>query len=378
MTKSLLWAACLLVLGSLATTRLLGAQETQTPTDAPAILPDLTLNLFEADDKNIQYVGRVDFSDSKRPHFSAPGVYIRARFLGPTCDVEINDEMLWGKSHNYITIAVDDREPVRVQLTGKTNVIRAAYGLDGKAHTVTVCKDTESNIGALEFVGFRCQKLVPLPKPQPGVTVRRIEFYGDSITVGASSDTSKVACNKGEWYDQHNSYMAYGPRAARQLGAQWQVTAVSGIGLIHSCCDMKMTLPDVWDKTDLRQNRGPWDFKKYQPQVVTVCLGQNDGPQNAESFRTSYLDFLGKLRRAYPKAQLVCLSSPMGNATLTAFLKDNLTQVVNQMNAKGDKRVSSFFFSRSYNDGCGGHPDVAQHGLIANELTAYLKTLMKW
>jgi hypothetical protein len=55
-----------------------------------------------------------------------------------------------------------------------------------------------------------------------------------------------------------------------------------------------------------------------------------------------------------------------------------LTIVANEAKKSGDKRVSTFFFSRSYNSGCDSHPSLAEHKLIAAELTAYLKELMHW
>jgi len=48
------------------------------------------------------------------------------------------------------------------------------------------------------------------------------------------------------------------------------------------------------------------------------------------------------------------------------------------MQAAGDRRVSSYFFSRKYSHGCGGHPDLKEHEQIASELTDYLKGLMRW
>ena len=331
------------------------------------------LPLIESDNKNIQYVGRFDFTDPKKPKVWTPGAYVQARFQGTSCELVVNDEMRYGSTHNYLEIAVDDRPPVRVQTTDKANVISVAAGLPPGAHTVTICKDTESEMGYLEFVGFRCEALLPLRLP-----TRKIEFIGDSITCGAGSDLSVIPCGKGSWYDQHNAYLSYGPTTARALHAQWHLSSVSGIGLMHSCCDMKATMPDVFGSLNLRDTSLPWDFRHYQPDVVTVCLGQNDGEQDPVMFRDHYVQFLHQIRRDYPKAQIVCLTSPMGDDKLTAYLKDNLTQVVDTMHGSGDKNVQAFFFSRSYNNGCGGHPDTAQHQQIAAELTAYLRLARHW
>src|SRR5258708_33133154 len=109
------------------------------------------LKLYKASNTNIQYFGRINFSDPLKPRFWSPGVYIKAKFKGTDCELVINDEILGGDSHNYIEIAIDNNPPVRIKLADKQNIIKAAQGLANTEHTITICKDTESGIGYLEF-----------------------------------------------------------------------------------------------------------------------------------------------------------------------------------------------------------------------------------
>jgi len=329
--------------------------------------------LFKADDKRFKYVGRIDFSNAEKPRFWAAGVYITAKFKGTSCTLLINDEEMHGTDHNYIEVIVDGI-PSRIQTTGKTNEIEIAKGLKTTAHSLVICKDTESGIGYLEFVGIKCEALLTPPKQ----TRRRIEYIGDSITTGTGADQSQVACGKGVWHDQHNAYMSYGPRTSRALGAQWQLTAVAGIGLLHSCCNMDILMPQVYDKVYLRNDSLQWDFNRYKADVVTICLGQNDGVQDHDKYCAEYIKLIKTIRGKYPAASIVCLTSPMANAHLTTVLKQYLTDIVSTVNKAGDKKVSAFFFSRSYNSGCDNHPDINEHGLIAGQLTAYIKTLKHW
>ncbi len=331
-------------------------------------------NYFSADNPLIQYTGRIDFSNPKLPRFWAPGVYIRAKFKGSYCKIALNDQVLWGNSHNYLEIVIDNGKPFRMQTSANTNIITVAENLSAGDHTVLVCKDTEGATGYLEFVGFYCEKLEPLPaKPN-----RKIEFIGNSITCGNGSDLSVIPCGQGQWYDEHNAYMSYGPVTARALGAQWTISAYSGIGMIHSCCNLPIVMPQVFDKIDMLDDSLTWNFKAYTPDVVTICLGQNDGIQDSSLFCGAYVNFIERLRRYYPKAAIVCLTSPMANAELSAVLKKYLTGIAGFFRSQGDSRVYSYAFSRSFNNGCGGHPDMAQHQLIANELTAFLKSIMHW
>ena len=332
------------------------------------------LKLFTPDNKNIQYVGRFDNSNPLKPRIWAPGVYIMAKFKGSKCQLLINDEVQYGKNHNYLEIVIDGKNPYRIQTKDKTNVIDVPDGLDDTEHTLLICKDTESNIGYIDFLGLKCEALLSLPAKLK----RKIEYFGDSITSGTGMDLSVIPCGKGEWYDEHNAYMSYGAQTSRNLEAQWQLTALAGVGLVHSCCNMKVVMPQIYDKVVLATDTIGWDFRNYQPDVVTICLGQNDGPQDSTLYCGAYVKLIGSLREHYPKADIICLTSPMADSKLTPILQKYLTGITAYMNASGDKKVSKYFFSRQYHNGCGGHPDMADHQLIADELTAYIKQLKGW
>ena len=332
-----------------------------------------SLTIFEADHPNFQYVGRIDFSNKKLPRFWSPGVYITAKFAGSFCELLINDQELWGKNHNYLEIILDGK-PSRIQTKTKNNHLIIAKGLPNTIHTLVICKNTESNIGWLEFVGLKCAKLLP-PATLP---LRKIEFIGNSITCGTGSDQSEIPCGKGVWQDQHNAWLSYGPLVARYFNAQWQLSAVSGIGLMHSCCNLKIVMPAVFNKIDLRGDSLLWDFKNYQPDVVTVCLGQNDGVQDSALFCKKYVQFIMQLRSYYPQAAIILLTSPMGDDGLTAVLKKYLTAIKIQMVAKGEKKLETYFYTRQYHNGCDNHPDLEEHLQIANELTSFIGKLMKW
>lgn len=329
---------------------------------------------YKAGNAYIQYIGRIDFTNPQLPRIWAPGAYVNAKFKGSFCKIIINDEVLWNKNHNYLEVVVDGKNPVRIQTAQKTDTITLATGLNNGIHTFTLCKDTEANIGYIEVAGIICNQLLPPPKlPQ-----RKIEFIGNSITCGAGMDQQKVPCHTGLWHDQHNAYMAYGPRTARQLNAQWHLTSVSGIGLMHSCCNLPIIMGQVFDKVDLSNNTIKWDFSLYQPDVVTICLGQNDGLQDSAKFVNNYIDFVKTVRLHYTRSSIVCLTSPMANDTLKAFLTKSLKAVVKQINNEGDKKVSYYVFKKWYHNGCDYHPDMDEHRQIADELTAYVKNLKDW
>ena len=62
---------------------------------------------YYPDHPYIQYTGRIDFTNPTLPRFWQPGVYFTIRFYGSRCKVILNDEVLWGKNHNYLEVIID-------------------------------------------------------------------------------------------------------------------------------------------------------------------------------------------------------------------------------------------------------------------------------
>jgi lysophospholipase L1-like esterase len=329
---------------------------------------------FAADHPAFTYQGRVDFSNPKAPRFWAAGTSIKVTFTGTFCDLEIRDEVLYGTYHNYLEVSVDGKEPLRIQAKGKENKIRVAENLTPGKHTLVISKGTEALIGYVSFVGLHCESV----SKSPVMHKRKIEFIGDSITSGMGSITTDIPCDSGQWYDQHSAWYSYAAIAARTLQADYHLTSESGIGLIHSCCDKPFTMPQVFNKVNLAKDSIEWNFSSYQPDLVSICLGQNDGIQDSLKFTTAYVKFINTIRKAYPSTQIVCLTSPMADVTLRNTLSNYLRGVVDHCQAHGERRIDYHTFQKSYNAGCSAHPDKAEHTQIATELVAYLKKTMNW
>lgn len=130
-----------------------------------------------------------------------------------------------------------------------------------------------------------------------------IEFIGNSITCGAAADASDIACGTAEYHDQHNAYMAYGPRLARMLNVNYMLSSVSGIGIYRNWNTDGPSMAQVYEKTDFQENgTAMWDFSRYSPDVVSISLGTNDfsngdgktprKPFDAEAFVSNYLKFV--------------------------------------------------------------------------------------
>ncbi len=333
--------------------------------------------LIASNDSRIHYAGRIDFSYPDQVRFSGAGAYIETGFCGTYLKMEMSE----GSGKNYIQVVIDDNEPIRIQLKKGRNTYLLAENLNAGNHKVLICKDTEAAMGYLQFFGFFCKDLVELND----LPDRKIECYGNSITVGAKmleGEPCDQTNNNTNWNAANSAYNSYGALTARMLDASWQLTAWSGIGMVHSCCDMTVTMPDVYDRLYLEKDTLKWDFSKYIPDVVTICLGQNDGAEVVLSdiYREKYKFFVESLRSKYPEASIFCLTSPMADEKLFSAMNKVLQEIVVKFNSNGDIKIYKVELPHGMCGGCvnQGHPGKSEHEKIAHVLAKEIKQKMKW
>jgi lysophospholipase L1-like esterase len=333
-----------------------------------------SLQYFEGKDFQIRKVGRFDTGPRLVPRTYAPGAYFEFAFSGSTCEVVLEDEIRFGNLHNTIVYQVDDQKPVRLTLSSKQNKITLQIHSKAAKHLVRICKATEATLGYIGLIGVRCERLLPTKRPK-----LLFEFIGDSITCGNGADNSKVPFGEGDWHAYHNAYMSYGPLLCRTLGADWQLSSVSGIGLNKSCCGLRYQMPEVYGFIGFNTYKKPWAFHRYRkPNVVFVTLGQNDALKTqtqASAYEKDYLAFLNKLRRYYPKATFICCNSPMATPAQKERLNESIQKVVKQLRQQKDTNIHFFAYQGVYRAGNDKHPTLQQHQLIKAELLGFVRRM---
>lgn len=351
--------------------------------------------VYTPENVNIQYTGRIDFSNPQQPKFSAPGVSIQACFSGTSAAVLLTDEFKNGQC-NYYDILIDD--VFVLKLTPKQNVTKylVADNLPNTEHRIAIVKRTEAAAGYSLFLGFEISGQI---LPAPAKPHRRIIFIGDSISCGGGNEAvnGSAECLEGGWGQAYcNARLAFGPILAHNLEAEAHLVAVSGIGLVRNYSFQYDTrpLPAVYDSIFFEQRHSPtWDHSAFMPDAIVIALGTNDfSPGESERpllsqdvFVDAYIKLIYKLRGYHPESHIFCVSSPMlgdgwpeANNQFATDQKQSITKVVSYLKQQGHANIHSFFVKSITGTGCGTHPSVEQHIGMAAELQPFMTRVMGW
>lgn len=327
--------------------------------------------------QDLRTVGRFDVVDQKLELVSS-GAHFGLSFEGGECILKVSLDS--GQNHNYLQYELDGVYQKRLKIAGgKVYSLQITAPSSGK-HELRIFKATEAHTGPIFVHQIQANNIKPLAVPDEPV----IEFIGNSITCGAASDPSEVPCGTAEYHDQHNAYMAYGPRVARMLKVNFLLSSVSGIGVYRNWNSDGPVMPEVYEKLDFQKTGSRmWNFNTFPPKVVSIALGTNDFsngdgkrvrlPFDPLAFTSAYVNFVKAVKSKNPSAQIVLLSSPMVSGDNNEVFKACLENVKHQIDKAypGDRPVGLFFFQPLQPRGCSFHPSVEDHQIMAKQLRSF-------
>lgn len=302
------------------------------------------------DDSKIQYIGRIDQSNSLLPILGWGGCEIRASFTGTSLKM-----IMSSSGEHYFNIIIDGNigNPKKLVLYDAADrTYTLASGLADTIHTVNIFKRTPS-LQEQHFKGFIIDDgatLIDLPP----LTTRKIEFYGDSQLSGDAIECPTLTDSYESTY--FNNYLAYGAVTARLLNAQYSCIAQGGAKLVN--------ISGCFDKTKYIAGKS-WDFSKWQADVVVINLGENDWPWTS-AWNTNYVDFVKKVRLKYPKACIWLCLGPMF-ASVNPDFTNGIAAVKNTLN---DSLVFTYVIKYSSRP---HHPRVYDAAATANELAKEIR-----
>lgn len=307
--------------------------------------------------------------DGEGLRFAWSGSYVVGRFKGTTVSMRLKDE-----GYNLFQVVVDGEVKRVLKTDPRKDLYVLVDGLPDGVHDISVHRRTEAKVGEAVFYEFVGDMLPAPPAPD-----RRIELIGDSITTGYGNEGPGAKC--GYVNSEQNEYLTYGALAARALGADHTTIAWSGKTLYEMKTYFDKALPARDDST--------WDFSQYQPHVVVINVGTNNFAlfdPGEKVFVDRYLALFEKVRAAYPSALIVCALGPMltdkypeGHNNLTQARK-YMKVVMAKLRASDDNVDFIEFPEQKHSDGlgCGFHPSLKTHQLMADRLVPLLKERMGW
>lgn len=330
---------------------------------------------------NLAYVGRMVTTNPDSYRFSYPGTTLIAAFDATGVKMHCKP------GSGYFMVQIDEAEPFKVAFRGeKDSLVQVATALPRGRHTLRAMYCIEGYEFLPEFRGLILDGDGVI-LPAPALPKRRIEFIGNSITCGYGSEGTDPT--KHFAFETENHYIGYAQIATRALAAQAHIVARSGIGAYRNYGGPKSGTPDLnmpsqYEYTLYNDKSERWDFSRFTPDVVCINLGTNDLSTNNYDVRLlkqGYQTLLKMVRSNNPKAKIVFLCGSMLNGKELDIAIKTLNEVVSEANKAGDKEVYRFDFtpqdgSLMYGDDY--HPSQWQHQKMGAELTAYLRTLMKW
>jgi lysophospholipase L1-like esterase len=201
-------------------------------------------------------------------------------------------------------------------------------------------------VSSLTFLGFDVQDGALEMSPRP---VRpKIELLGDSITQGVNIWPSRPGMDTPCWLQ--DGRLAYGSQTSQALGAEWRQVGFGRQGLLIGGNGGVPTANGAFNFIYQGIPRDEW-----QPDLVTINQGTNDGGATAAVFRTAYTEFVTTIRGAYPDAKIAALR-PFNGAHAAEIRAE-----VTARNAAGDARVyyidtTGWLVAADFTDGL--HPNV--------------------
>ena len=328
------------------------------------------------------YTGRIDFTNKDRPTFIWAGSFVAFSFVGTDLDVVI-DNFILGNGVNFGYV-IDGTE-YKADLVSGVQTVTLAKNLCGGKHDVIIFKRMESgHYFTIEKILVNDDAIMYLAPKKPE---KRIEVYGDSVSAGEVTEAVENVGqldpenNNGQW---DNAWQSYPMMMSRMLPAEVYDTSQGGISLFDSTgyFEQPNTKGLEFTYNKLRYNpratTTTWDFSRFVPHVIIIAIGQNDAHPNPDCLRDKdyydkwtgkYIEIVRDLHKNAPKATFVLTTTVLMHEKIwDDALEDIKERLADEM------KIHHFLYSRN-GAATPGHPRIPEQKEMAEELTAFLRTL---
>jgi lysophospholipase L1-like esterase len=214
---------------------------------------------------------------------------------------------------------------------------------------------------SLTFLSFDVTGGALRASPRP--VRRKIEFLGDSITEGVAVFADRAGKAGPSW--RADGRIAYACQTAILLDAEWRQVGFGrqGVTIVGNG-----GVPKAGDSFDWIHAGTPRDA--WQPDLVVINQGTNDGSAASNVFRPAYTGYLTIVRKGYPQSLIAALR-PFGGAHAADIQAEVAARV-----AAGDDRIfyvdtTGWLSGPDFTDGV--HPNTQGSGKAAQLLVTELR-----
>lgn len=339
----------------------------------------------------VKRIGRyIKYKDAYYLSFTCSGVSFLMTGDRVEATMTSNGNVYKDRQQCWVGVLINGELTKRFQLEPDENTYTLYEGEKLENAEVSIVKLTENPMATAGILTITANAEMIAPTPQKSLT---IEFVGDSITCGYGNEAEDPS--DGYNSAQQNGLETYGYYTAKALDAEYSLVAISGIGIISDCTTRTgvkedyLLMPEVYDNSDtnfeMRRDIEPytkWDFGSGSD-IVVINLGTNDYTYTGSNedlqseFQDGYYKFIEQVRRANPEAEIICTLGILGSE-----LYPRIEEAVRTYSKDtGDEHIHTFEFDYQdgENDGFGGdyHPTIKTHQKAAEQLTKYIRSLIK-
>ena len=334
-----------------------------------------------ADSENFNYEGRINKQDPQAPVFSYPATAVEFQFTGTSLKVELTEDN-WG-GENYVDVFIDNNpEPTTIKLdaNGQAVVYDVAQGLEDTVHNAELVKRTDFEAGEFEFNGAILdpgESLLPLDSGSD----RKIEVYGDSISVGKFVEYEQpgVQDPPGANSELTNANLSYASLLADNYDAELSLVAQAGVSLVdgYGFWNQGTGMEAIYNKFAAVDDASSWNFDNYDPDLVIVALGQNDSATinigsdlSSGEWKNQYKEFISDIRTEHPDAYFIGMFPNMyHDPKWDNYLTEAVEEYKNETN---DDKVYSLINEQV----TPGHPRTSEQQAMADTLTNFIDTTL--
>ena len=266
--------------------------------------------------------------------------------------------------------------------TGKSNAEKGSAGIS-KAEKNNRKKHKAEKKNAIVS---KTVKDEPGDPPVPQVPHRKcIEIIGDSVAAGA------FIYPDGDYFQRESGYLAFGPRLARMLNADWSCVASSGEGAVRNNEEKAPYTAKHADEQIERafytQKEPRWNNGMDNPDLVILAYGENDFNDATHRptdsyFKGQYKKLILKLREFRPDSVIFCVTP--ANIVTSRQAVPGMSGAVDELRAEGDTKVyfidlneqGQLLDESDFLDGV--HPLASGHEKMARFLLEKVRTVLGW